>query len=284
MTRVTRTKFKHREIMLIDTHAHLDFAQYDHRHDEVLNRAHQAGVEKVINVGTSLSGSQSSIRLALKYPEIYAACGIHPSEVEAETLRKTLAEILQLAQNKKVVAIGEVGLDYYKKDANRQLQQEAFIAQLGIAKRLQLPVIIHNREADKDVLDILKRHDHNLSGVIHCFSSSWPIAQKFLALGFYISFTGIITFTNKNHPTVKRGSSSQGGIFEVVQKVPLERVMVETDCPFLTPWPYRGKINEPAYVREIAKKIAAIKGIAFEEVCRMTSKNAENLFKFRTYR
>jgi len=257
--------------MLIDTHAHLDFEQYHRRHAEVIARAQKAGVEKIINVGTSLQGCRDSLKLAEEFPPVYAALGIHPSDTREDD-RGIMAEILKLAQNKKVVAIGEIGLDYYRNPIPSEIQKRSFVTQLGLAKRLNLPIIIHNRKADKDILEILKLQAEGLHGVIHCFSGNWSLAKKFLALDFFISFTGVITFESKDKGLYE--------LKEVVKKIPLEKIMVETDCPFLAPEPYRGKVNEPAYVREIAKKIAEIKNIPFTRVAAITTQNAYQLFRF----
>ena len=263
--------------MLIDTHAHLDFAQFHRRHDEVIQRAHKARVNKIINVGTTLQGSRDSVGLANKYPGIYASVGIHPHDVLSVD-RTSMADILDLAKDDKVVAIGEIGLDYFGKDFNKEAQRKEFIIQIVLAKRLGLPIIIHNRKADEDILEILKVQEYS-KGVIHCFSSSWQVAHKFLDLGFYISFTGSITFGIKKQKDQSRGCSPSGAILEVIKNTPLDKILIETDCPFLAPEPYRGKTNEPAYVVEVAKKIAEIRNISLEEVARKTTKNAERLFK-----
>jgi TatD DNase family protein len=270
--------------MLIDTHTHLDFAQFHRRTDEVIQNASKAGIKKIINVGTTLQGSRDSIALADKHPEVYASVGIHPHDIIAAD-RSAMAELLVLAKHKKVVAIGEIGLDYLKKNVDKEKQKKSFIIQIGLAKRMNLPIIVHNREADEDVLEIIKIQDDDLRGVIHCFSSNWSQAQKFLNLGFYISFTGSITFKNKKAGMQDqidnvRGCTALGDITEVIKKVPMDKILVETDSPFLAPEPYRGKNNEPAYVTEVAKKIAEIKEISFEEVSEKTTKNAIELFKF----
>lgn len=266
--------------MLIDTHAHLDFAQFHRKHDEVIQKAHKVNVDKIINVGTTMQGSRDSVNLANKYPEIYASVGIHPHDVLSVD-RASMAKILDLAKDNKVVAIGEIGLDYFGKNFNQEAQRREFIIQIGLAKRLGLPIIVHNRDADEDILEILKVQECN-KGVIHCFSSGWQIAQKFLDLGFYISFTGSITFgRKKNQKDQVRGCSPVSGILEVVKKTPLDKILVETDSPFLTPEPYRGKTNEPAYVVEIAKKVAEIRNISFSEVEDKTTENAIKLFNLK---
>ncbi len=268
--------------MLIDTHAHLDFDQFRRRHDEVIKRACKAGVKRIINVGTNLQGSRDSLALADKYPEeVYASVGVHPHDALTAD-RAAMANLLELGQNEKVVAVGEIGLDYAKDEVDKGTQKKAFIVQIGLAKRLNLPIIIHNRQADEDILEIIRVQADGLEGVIHCFSSSWDIAKKFLDLGFYISFTGSITFKDKKKKEPEdqvRGCNAHSGILEVVKKAPIDKVLVETDCPFLAPEPHRGKVNEPAYVVEVAKKIAEVKGLSFEEVADTTTQNAEKLFK-----
>lgn len=264
--------------MLIDTHAHLDFDQFHRRHDEVITRAKKVGVENIINISTSLQGSRDSINLAENYPEIYASVGIHPYDALTAD-RNTMTNLLELAQNEKVVAVGEIGLDYAKNNIDKATQKKAFVVQIGLAKRLDLPIIIHNRDADKDILEILKIQGDHLRGVIHCFSSGWQEAKKFLDLGYYISFTGSITFKNKQKTDQTRGCNVAGGILDVIKKVPLNRILIETDSPFLAPEPYRGKVNEPAYVVEVANKIAEVKGFSFEKVADTTTQNAEKLFK-----
>lgn len=266
--------------MLIDSHAHLDFDQFRRKHGEVIKRAKNAGVKKIINVGTNLQGSRDSSILAEKYSGVYATVGVHPHDALTAD-RAAMAGLLELARNEKVVAIGEIGLDYAKDEVDQATQKKAFIVQIGLAKRLNLPIIIHNRQADEDILEIIKIQADGLKGVIHCFSSSWDIAKKFLDLGFYISFTGSITFKDnkkKDQEDQVRGCNVVSGILEVVKKTPMDKLLVETDCPFLAPEPYRGQTNEPAYVVEVAKKIAEVKGLSFEEVANTTTQNAEKLF------
>ena len=267
-------------IMLVDTHAHLDFDQFHRQHDKIISRAHKAGVKNIINIGTSLQGSRDSIILANKYSEVYASVGIHPHDALTAD-RAAMANLLELAQNQKVVAIGEIGLDYAQNKVDKAIQKKAFIVQIGLAKRLSLPIIVHNREADNDILSILKIQDHNLAGVIHCFSSDWTVAKSFLDLGYYISFTGSITFGRKKQIDQTRGCSVTGSILEVVKKAPLDKILLETDCPFLSPEPYRGQTNEPAYVEEVAKKIAQVKGLSFKKIAEVTTQNAINLFKLK---
>ena len=260
--------------MLIDTHAHLDFSQFDADRQEVITRAQEAGVEIIVNAGAGLEASQAGVALAETYPQVYAAVGVHPHE--AKTLNEDVLEKLQaLAQHPKVVAIGEIGLDYYRDRSPRPVQRQAFQQQLTLARELGKPIIVHDREAHKDVMNMLRRWvqsyqssviSHRPVGVMHCFSGDLAMAREVIAMRFYISIPGPVTFTNARR------------LPELVRALPLERLLVETDCPYLTPHPHRGKRNEPAYVRLVAEAIAQIKGIPLEQVARITTANARALF------
>lgn len=254
--------------MLIDTHAHLDFKEYDKERDKVIKRSFDNGIEKIINIGCNLERSQASIDLAKKYKNIFASVGIHPHDGKENNIKEASKKLYELASEKRVVAIGEIGLDYFqlKNEKEKDIQKKVFRAQLDIAKELGLPVVIHCRDAYEDMLEIIKK-DKIKRGVSHCFLGSREIAKRLLDLGLYLSFTGVITFKNA------------GEIIEVVREVPLERIMVETDAPFLAPESHRGKRNEPAYVKYIAEKIATIKEVGLDEVEDVTTKNAEDLFK-----
>lgn len=262
--------------MYIDSHCHLDFEPLRNEQEAVIERAHKAGVAKMINVGSSLRGSKASIEIANKYPHIWAAVGLHPHDAETTSdLDSTIDELRELAKNDKVVAIGEIGLDYFNNQNpltidQRRKQNELFRAQLELAKELNLPVIIHTRDAETETLSQLSTVSSQLSrkGVIHCFTGSPDFAKKLLDLGFYIGFTGFVTFDQPKFDHIR----------ESVKIVPIDRLLIETDAPFLAPEPYRGKTNEPAYVFEVAKKIAEIKKISLEEVTEKTSANAETLF------
>jgi len=249
--------------MLIDTHAHLDFEEFDKDRDLVIKRAFDSGVEKIINIGTNLKSSKKSIGLAEVYENIYATVSLHPIDVDDEEFNEQ--DFLKLARHPKVVAIGETGLDYYHK-SDQGKQKEVFKKLVGIAASLEKPIIIHCREAEADVLDILK----NLvlpkgAGVIHCFGKDYQTAKKFIDLGFIVSYTGNITYNPQWIASIK--------------EMPIEKIMIETDCPFLAPTPFRGQRNEPAHVKYVAEKIAQIKGLSFEEVSQITTKNAIKFFK-----
>jgi len=260
--------------MFIDTHAHLDFPEFKTEVPAVLGRAKEAGVGRIMNIGVDLDTSKHSIDLARKYPEMYAAVGVHPhcaKELDIESKGR----LMTMASHERVLAIGEIGLDYYylKRSSkyahypNRAEQIFCFEQMLDLALETNLPAIIHSREADADVLGILKSYHGQLRAVIHCFSGDWDYAEKILDLGYAISFTGTITFKNASLDTL-----------EAVKKTPLGSIMIETDCPYIAPEPYRGKRNEPAYVVEVARKIAQIKGISLAEVEEETTKKANKFF------
>lgn len=260
--------------MFIDTHVHLNFPEFKTEVPAVLGRAKEAGVLKMINVAVDLDSSKQSLDLARKYPEVYATVGFHPhcaNDLDIESRGKLIA----MSNHEKVVAVGEIGLDYYflkrsSKYANYPTRDEqlfCFEQMLDLAMETGLPAIIHSREADADMLGILKSYHGQLRAVIHCFSGNWEFAEKLLDLGFSVSYTGTITFKNIDPE-----------IIEAVRKIPLSAIMIETDCPLIAPEPYRGKRNEPAYVKEVARKIAEIKGISLAEVEEETSKKAIKFF------
>lgn len=250
--------------MLIDTHAHIEMKEFDSDRGDVINRARDAGVRYLISVGANMAGSKKAVGLAEKYENVYAAVGIHPHDV-TEMDNSTIQTLRELAKSPKVVAIGEIGLDYFKEFSPKELQIVKFRELLSLAKELNKPVIIHDRDAHEDTLRILKEEGIQ-NGVVHCFSGDNEFAKEILKLGFYISFTGVITF-----PKAEETRS-------IVDAVPIERMLVETDCPYLAPVPHRGKRNEPAFVREIAKTIAEVKGLSLEDVARITTLNVKELF------
>lgn len=252
--------------MIWDTHAHLDDPRYKDDLQSVLRNAELAQISRILNVGYDLSSSLRSVSLAKKFSNIYTAVGVHPHDASSAT-DETWDRLIQLSKEAKVLAWGEIGLDYYRDLSPRPVQKEVFIKQIELANREKLPIIIHNRDAHQDILDIVKKHRPECGGVFHCYSGSWEMAKVLLNLGFYISFAGPLTYKNARHTV------------EVAQKVPLDRFLVETDCPYLTPEPNRGKRNEPAFVREVAGKIAELKGISFEEVAVKGFENGEKLFK-----
>ncbi len=255
-------------IRLIDTHAHLDFSEFDADRQKVITRAQEAGVEIIVNAGAGLEASQAGVALAETYPQVYAAVGVHPHE--ATTLNEdVLAELRVLARHPRVVAIGEIGLDYYRDLSPRPVQRQAFQQQLALASEVGKPIIVHDREAHQDVMNMLRqwvRESHQPVGVMHCFSGDLAMAREVIEMGFYVSIPGPVTFTNARR------------LPELVRALPLERLLIETDCPYLTPHPHRGKRNEPAYVRLVAEAIAQIRGIPLEQVAHITTTNARALF------
>jgi TatD DNase family protein len=260
--------------MLVDTHAHLDFSKFDADRPAVIERARTAGVAAIVNVGTDLQSSQRAVSLAEEYEALYAAVGMHPHDAKRLD-GAALAGLRELAQKAKVVAIGEIGLDYYRNLSPPEVQRRAFQAQLAWAARLGKPVIIHDRDAHEDIMKALSEWAEELDsstlagrlGVLHTFSGNLSMAQKAINLGFYISISGPVTYRNA------------GQLPDIVRALPLNRLLVETDCPFLAPEPHRGKRNEPAFARLVAERIAELKGITFEELAQATTANARRLFE-----
>jgi TatD DNase family protein len=251
--------------MLIDTHCHLFYDKIKDEIDRVLKRAEDSGVSKFICVATDLEDAQECINLSEKFNKIWPTAGIHPHSAKTAPLNFE-KKLKTLLNHKKIVALGEIGLDYYRGEKDKDIQQKVFRKQLHIAQELTLPIIFHNRESDKDILSILSDFP-DLTGVAHCFSSTLETAKELIDMGFYISFSGNLTFKNSHLP-------------DVASQISLCNLLVETDSPYLSPVPYRGKSNEPSRVRYVAEKIAEIHRISTDEVAEITSKNAENLFKF----
>ena len=251
--------------MIWDTHAHLDDSQFNADREKVIERARQGEVTTIINIGASESTSRQSVNLAQKYPFIYVTVGVHPHYAK-DCSDETWARLSRLAQNPKVVAWGEIGLDYYRDLSPRDVQRKVFIRQLELADEMGLPVVIHDRDAHGDILEIIKKHTPQAGGVFHSYSGSWEMAKELLSLGFYLSFSGPLTFKN-NRKTA-----------EVAANVPEDRFVVETDCPYLTPEPYRGKRNEPLYAWQVLNKIAELKGLSPEETASLAVENSKRLF------
>lgn len=253
--------------MLIDTHAHVNVDAFDEDRHEVLQRARESGVEYLINIGFNEHTIPSSLALAEQYDWIYSSVGWHPQDAGSFN-DKVQESLREWTKHEKVCAIGEIGLDYYWDKSNHEIQKQVFRRQLRLAHECQLPVIIHNRDAHEDTLSILQEENaQDIGGVMHCYSGSWEMASKCLELGFYISFGGPVTFKNAKQPK------------SVLQQVPLDRLLIETDSPYLTPHPHRGKRNEPAYVRLVAEAAAELKGISLEALLEATGNNARKLFK-----
>lgn len=250
--------------MFIDTHSHIHGPEFDADRDEALARAQSAGVERCLAVGTDLASSRAAIALAGRRPDVYATVGVHPHEastIDADAL-KTLDD---LATAPRVVAYGEIGLDYYYEHSERSVQRTQFAAQIAVATRHQLPLVIHTRDAWDDTFALLDEHPHH-RGVFHCFTGDLVQAERALARRFFISFSGIVTFP-KSH-----------ALQEVARRIDLDAVLIETDCPYLSPVPFRGGRNEPARVIEIARKIAELRGLSLETVAERTSSNARRCF------
>lgn len=252
--------------MIFDTHAHYDDEAYDRDREQVLEQIRQGGVSLVADVGASLESTRKAIALSREYDFIYAVAGVHPSEV-GELTPKDMEWLEQVSEEEKVVAIGEIGLDYHYPEPDREIQKHWFREQLKLAQKVQLPISIHSREAAKDTLDIIQElHGEKYGGVIHCFSYSWEMAKTYIDMGFYLGIGGVVTF--KNAKKLK----------EVVANTPIEHIVLETDAPYLTPEPNRGKRNASHYLKYVAEAIGEIKGISPEEVIRITTENGLQMY------
>jgi len=257
--------------MLIDTHVHLDDSRFDADRDATVARAREAGVGTFITIGCDLATSRAAADLAGRYESVYASIGVHPHEVK-HIGDGWYDEFRRLAEHPKVVAYGEIGLDYHYNHSSPQQQRDRFREQVRLARELRLPLIIHTREAQEDTVAILREERASeVGGVFHCFSGDAWLAKDALELGFYLSFSGILTFNNASM------------LRDIAKQTPLDRLLIETDCPYLTPVPHRGKRNEPAYVSLVAKQLAALHaeraGLALEDIERITTENAQRLFK-----
>lgn len=251
--------------MIFDTHAHYDDTQFDSDREELLASMPELGVATIVNVSSTLESCEKCVALAEKYPYVYAAVGIHPDEVGALN-EETFAGMEALLGHDKVVAVGEIGLDYYWDHESHEVQEKWFVRQLELARRHNLPIIIHSREAAADTMEIMKVHGQGLEGVIHCYSYSKEQAEEYVKMGFYIGIGGVVTF--KNAKKLK----------EVAEVIPLERIVLETDCPYLAPEPFRGKRNQSSYIQYVAEKIAELKGLTAEEVLAVTEANAKRMY------
>lgn len=252
--------------MFIDVHAHLDNVRYEEDLDAIVKNAKENSVEKIITAGYDLNSSYVDVKIANRFKNVFACVGVHPENVEG--LEKNYLEKLEtLLKNKKVVAVGEIGLDYHFRCDNKELQKKVFVEQIDLANHFKLPIVVHSRDAMGDTLEILKKHRAEFGGLMHCFSGSVEMAREFMKLSFSFSFGGVVTFKNAKN------------VQEVVKNIPLEKIMLETDCPYMSPEPYRGKVNESKNIPIIAEKIADIKNIKIDEVEKNTTKNAEKMFK-----
>ncbi len=251
--------------MFIDSHAHLQWNSFDEDREQVLERSKNQRIDSIVNIGFDIEGCKKGIALAESHSNLYATVGIHPHNAD-QLNQDTLSKLKELAANPKVVAIGEIGLDYFRNLSPKEVQIKAFASQLFLAQQLNLPVVIHDREAHEDVLAMLSRFKGKIKGIMHCFSGNKEIAKQCVDLGFMVSFAGNITYP-KAYP-----------LHQAAQWVDLKNLLIETDCPFLTPQDMRGKRNEPSYLPMTAQKIADLKMVSIETIAEATTKNAKTIF------
>ena len=253
--------------MIFDTHAHYDDDAFDEDRDTLLGEIFSSGICCITDVGASVKSSKSAVALSTKWPQIYAAVGVHPDST-ADMAEEDIETLRSLAQEKKVVAIGEIGLDYYWDNSPREVQKKWFERQLALAREVDLPVIIHSREAAKDTMDIMREAAKaGNTGVIHCYSYAAPMAKEYISMGFFIGIGGVLTF--KNARVIK----------EVASEIPLSSIVLETDSPYLAPVPYRGKRNNSMYLKEVVKQLAQIKQVSEETVITTTLANVKRLYR-----
>jgi len=253
--------------MLIDSHSHLEMPEFKKDLEQVIQRAMESGVEHIFTVGTEKKGWMRALEIAHSHPSVYAILGVHPHNAK-EIDEETYSTLRKLCRDEKVRAYGEIGLDFYRNLSPRDVQLRRFREQIGLAKEIGLPVVIHDRQAHRETLEILKSEKAGeCKGIIHCFSGDYEMAKDCIEMGFYISVPGTITYKNAD------------GFQEIVKRLPLETLLIETDAPFLAPVPFRGKRNEPSFVRYTAQKVAEIKKVSFEKIAEVTTENA-----FRVYR
>ena len=253
---------------LFDSHAHYNDEKFDQCRNELIDEIYNSGVTRIINAGYSLESSKKTLEIAKEYDFMYTTAGISPNDID-DFKKDDLNKIEKLAKNEKCVAIGEIGLDYHWNTENKKLQKEVFISQIEIANKLEIPIVIHTREAIYDTLEILKERKCNKKGVFHCCPLNIDLVREGLKLGFYISFAGPITFKNSKNAE------------EIIKKVPNDKMLIETDSPYLSPEPLRGKINDSRNIKYIAQKIAEIKELELEQIAKITYDNAKELFKIK---
>jgi TatD DNase family protein len=252
--------------MLVDSHAHLQWTSFDKDREKVINRAKEADVKYIVNIGYDLDGSKKAIELAETHEGLYATVGLHPHNA-SEFNEKVLDGLRRLSENSKVVAMGEIGLDCYRNLSPKAAQQKAFEAQLILAQELELPVVIHDRDAHADVFKTLSKFKGKLTGVMHCFSGSREMAEQCVKMDYYVSFAGPVTFPNAHK------------LHETAKTIDLDKILIETDCPWLAPQEMRGRRNEPAFLPFTAEKIANLRGISLDELVEATTKNAKQVFQ-----
>ena len=251
--------------MLFDTHAHMNDRAFDCDREALLQNLPQEGIALLMNPGCNLEDSRQSVALAEKYAYIYAAVGSHPDSAD-EVNKDVIDQYRQLCRNEKVKAIGEIGLDYHYEDIPREIQKKAFLMQLELAREVKLPVIVHERDAHEDGMAMI-RDFPDVTGVFHCYSGSAEMARQLVDLGWYIGFTGVLTFKNARKA------------LETAASIPLERIVLETDCPYMAPEPFRGKRNSPAYLFRMAEKLAELRNLPVEEIHRITTENGQRLYR-----
>jgi len=252
--------------MIFETHAHYDDEAFDKDRDKLLAAMPEQGIEAIVNVGASIQGNEDTVKLMEQYPFVYGAIGVHPDEIGTLDEKK-IRRMRELCKLEKTVAVGEIGLDYYWHKENHEIQKKWFVRQMDLAKETGLPIIVHSRDAAQDTIDIMKAEKANLlSGVIHCYSYSKELAREYMNMGYYLGIGGVITFANAKK------------LKEIVEYAPLDYLLLETDCPYLAPEPYRGKRNSSLYLPYIAKEIGRIKGVSYEKVADVTNYNARKLF------
>jgi TatD DNase family protein len=254
---------------LIDSHAHIQGKEYSGEAEEVIRRAGEAGVEQIVVVGGAgdMSSNTEAVSLAESYPNLYATIGMHPHDAK-DVSEEELGKLKKLAAHPKVIAVGETGLDYYYNHSPHEVQRQVFAHFIQLAVEIGLPLVVHERDAARETAEMIRNEGSGrVRGVIHCFTGNYEAARNYLDLGFYLSFSGIVTFKNADL------------LRDVVRRVPLDRMFIETDSPYLTPVPYRGKRNEPAYVRLVAETVAQVKGLTLKDVARVTTKNVRELFR-----
>ena len=251
---------------IFESHAHYDDEAFDQDREELLGKMQQQGIEYIINIGANIDSSKTTVDLTEKYPFLYGAVGVHPSDT-AELDEQKIGWLKLQCERPKIVSVGEIGLDYYWDEPERPVQRKWFCRQLELAREVKLPVVIHSRDAAKDTLTIMKEmHAEEIGGVIHCFSYSKEMAEEYLKLGFYIGVGGVVTFNNAKK------------LKEAVEFLPMDKILLETDCPYLSPVPNRGKRNSSLNLPYIARQIAELKGISYEQVVEITNRNARKLF------
>ena len=255
--------------MIFDTHAHYDDEIFNEDRDELLWKMKEQGVDFIVNVGSSIASTEKTLELVERYPFLYGSVGVHPSET-GELTENRLLWLEEVCSKEKIVAVGEIGLDYHWPEPEREIQKKWFRRQLVLASKVELPVIIHSRDAAEDTLRILKEWDKDKTGgVIHCFSYTKEIAREYLSMGYYFGIGGVLTFKNARK------------LAEAVEIIPMDKILLETDCPYLAPEPYRGKRNQSVYIDLVAEKLAELKGIDKKEVLRITSENAKAFYHLK---